>query len=63
MKLAAKTYQSPIKGKWKYLYDIWIQKANNDQNLGWFVFNNPELIGAKYPVFIEIYIKPLKCRC
>ena len=39
------------------------KKANNYQNLGWFVFNNPELIGQKYPVVIEIYIKPLKCGC
>ena len=57
LKLKWLTKYPKTEGKWKLLFDFWIRNANNDQNLGWFVFSNSKRIGSKIPPFYRDLIQ------
>ena len=46
--------------KWKYLFDYWISKANNDKNFNWYVFSNTQLTGSKMPIFYRDLINAFR---
>ena len=53
-------YAKAHHGKWKFILEFWILKANDNQNLSWFVFNNPNLSGSKLPSFYRDLIQAFK---
>lgn len=50
-----------VQGKWKYLFDFWIEKANREENLGWFVFCNPSSFSSRttsfYRSLLQAFVK------
>ena len=46
-------------GKWRSLFNYWINRASDKYNLGWYVFNNP-LIGVQTTVFYKDLLRSFR---
>ena len=46
-------------GKWRSLFNYWINRTSDKYNLGWYVFNNP-LIGVQTIVFYKDLLRSFR---